>query len=480
MNYLDILETYHGDMLQTLKELVAIPSVTADPVKTVDGEILPCGRAASDALKYMLDKGSDMGFKVFNADNYGGHIEFEGNDGDNIPETFGVVGHLDVVPAGTGWKGDAFVMENRDGVLYGRGVSDDKGPMVASLYAMKAIKEAGIVPKKNIRLIFGLDEEVGVDGMNKYLEIAGQPDLGFTPDANFPLVNGEMGILVFELAQKLTRQTNKDGMRLTKLEAGTASNAVPGSAKAVIAADENCYNLIKDRLAQYIAETEYDIKAKKQGSSLVLESTGIAAHGAHPHLGLNAVSIMMDFLGRLQFSNDEINDYIEFYNEHIGFDLHGERMGCELEDEPSGKLTWNVGLAAINEDLASLTINVRYPVSCSSDQVFEGVNDILGKTRIGVVKLNDIEPIYMDVDTPMVKKLMTAYRDETGCQEAEPFVIGGGTYAKAVNNTLAFGALFPGEEDTMHQVGEKLSLESFFKMARIYAKAIYLNCCEEN
>lgn len=467
MNYLEILETYHDDMLKTLGELIAIPSVTGDP-------------SVSTALDYMLKKGREMGFESFNADYCGGHLEFAGDNGDAVPETFAVVGHLDVVPAGDGWKGDPFVMENKDGYVYGRGVSDDKGPMVASLYAMKAIKAAGIVPKKNIRLMFGIDEEVSVKGMSKYLEIVGQPDMGFTPDADFPLVNGEMGILVFELAQKLTRPSNKDGMRLTKLEAGTASNAVPGNAKAVITADDKYYGLIKDILAQYIAETGYTVKAKKQGSALVIESTGIAAHGAHPHLGLNAVSIMMDFLGRLQFSNEEINDYIAFYNEHIGFDLHGERMGCELEDEPSGKLTWNVGIAAINEDLASLTINVRYPVSCTSNQVFEGVDRTLGDNKIGVIKQDDTPPIYMDVDNPMVEKLMTAYREETGAVDAEPFVIGGGTYAKAVNNTLAFGALFPGEEDTMHQVGERMKIESFYKMARIYAKAIYLNCCEEN
>ena len=478
MNYLEILESYHDDMLKTLGELVAFPSVSAEPVKTADGEILPFGRATYDALEYMLCKGREMGFETFNAENYGGHIEFAGEDGDNKPETYAVVGHLDVVPAGSGWDGDPFVMEIKDDCLIGRGVSDDKGPMVASLYAMKAIKEAGIVPKKNIRLIFGLDEEVGVSGMEKYLEIAGQPDMGFTPDANFPLVNGEMGILIFDLAQKLTRQTNKDGMRLTKLEAGTASNAVPGTAKAVIAADETLYESIRGRLAQYVSETDYDIRAKKQGSSLVIEATGVAAHGAHPHLGLNAVSIMMDFLGRLTFSNDEVNDYIEFYNEHIGFNLHGEKMGCALEDEPSGKLTWNVGIASINEDLASITINVRYPVSCASDQVFEGIEKSLENSKIGIVKASDTKPIYMDVDSPMVSKLMTAYREETGNEDAKPFVIGGGTYAKAVNNTLAFGALFPGEEDTMHQVGERMKLESFYKMARVYAKALYLSCCE--
>ena len=476
MDYLEKLNSYHDEMLQVLGELVAFPSVKSDAVKTTEGELLPFGRNVHDAFEYTLKKGEELGFETFNAENYGGHVEFKSED--ENAGNFAIVGHLDVVPEGTGWDSEPYGMVQKDGYVYGRGVSDDKGPMVACLYAMKAIKEAGIVPHKNIKLVLGLDEETGFVSMDHYLEMAGQPDMGFTPDGEFPLINGEKGIMVFDLVRKFTRSTNKDGLRLTKLEAGLVSNAVPAGAKAVIAADENMYSLIKDRLAQYIMETGYDVKAKKQGTSLVIEANGVAAHGAMPQLGLNAISIMMDFLGRLQFESDELNDFIEYYNEHIGFNVNGENCGCGLEDEASGKLTFNAGIAAINEELATLTINVRFPVSCTAEQVFEGIEKTLDGTQIGIIKKSVTNPIFMDESHPMVETLMNVYRNVTGEADARPYVIGGGTYAKAVNNTLAFGALFPGEEDTMHQANEKMSIESFYKMADIYAQAIYSICCE--
>lgn len=476
MDYLEILDSYHDEMLQTLEELIAFPSVKGDAVKTADGEVLPFGRNVNDAFQYTLKKGSELGFVTFNAENYGGHIEFKSED--ENAENFAIVGHLDVVPEGTGWDNEAYKMSEKDGYVYGRGVSDDKGPVLACLYAMKAIQESGIKPKKNIKLILGLDEETGFISIDHYLERAGQPDMGFTPDGEFPLINGEKGIMVFDLVRKFSRPVNKDGLRLTKLEAGLVSNAVPAVAKAVVTADDNMYSLIKDRLAQYTVETGYDVRAKKQGSALVLEAKGLAAHGALPQLGLNAVSIMMDFLGRLQFINEELNDFIEYYNEHIGFNVNGENCGCGLEDEASGKLTFNVGVATISEDLATLTVNVRFPVTCTSDQVFEGIEQTLENTQIGIVKQSVTNPIFMDEDHPMVKTLMGVYRKVTGEADARPYVIGGGTYAKAVNNTLAFGALFPGEEDTMHQANERMSIESYFKMAQIYAQAIYSICCE--
>lgn len=476
MGYVELLESYREDILKTLGELIAFPSVSLDPVKSTDGKLMRYGRAVQDAYEYMLNLGEENGFDTFDADGYGGHIQFNADESIENPETVGIVGHLDVVPEGTGWDSDPYKLEIKDGYLYGRGVTDDKGPLVACLYVMKALKEAGIKPKKNIRLIMGLDEEKGMTGIKEYLKIAGQPDMGFTPDADFPLINGEKGILAFDLAQRLTRQTTKDGLRLTKLEAGTASNAVPAQAKAVVAADEVIYQHIKDTLSQYVIETGHEIVAKKQGSSLVIEAKGVAAHGAHPELGLNAVSVLMGFLGRLQFSNEELNDFVAFYNDHLGFDVAGERMGCQMKDEVS-ELTLNVGIASINEDLASLTLNIRYPVTKTSDEVFQGIQTSLEGTKLGIVKGDDIEPLYVEADSPMVKIMMDAYREETGDSEAMPLVIGGGTYAKAFEKTLAFGAMFPGEEDTMHQANERKSVENFFKMLNIYAKSIYKLCC---
>lgn len=478
MGYLERLETYKDDMLKVLGDSVACPSVASEPVRSGDGELMPFGRGAHDALLHMLGVGKELGFDSYNVDNYAGYIEFKADKDAEDPKVCAIVGHLDVVPEGTGWKTDPYTMVEKDGFLYGRGTSDDKGPVVASLFAMKALKEEGIVPKHNIRLVLGLNEECGEESIEYYTEHCGQPDMGFTPDGDFPIVNGEMGILVFDIAQKFSTTVNKDDLRLTKLEAGTAHNAVPRIAKAVIAGDSRYFNAIIDRATQYGEQTGYKIKARKQGSSLVIETEGIAAHGAHPWDGLNAASIMMDFLGRIHFANEELNDYIAFYNDHIGFDLHGERFGCKLEDNPSGPLILNVGIANINEELANLSINIRYPVTFTDKDVLGGIEGVLKDTNIGLITRMIQGPIYMELDSPMVSKMLQAYWDETGDTESKAIVQGGGSYAKMVNNILCFGAQFPGEENTMHQADEKFSIDSFMKMARVYARTIYNLCCE--
>ena len=307
MGYLERIDAYKDDMLKTLAEIVSKPSVNAEPVKTADGEVYPFGKGVQEALECMLEIGREKGFDVYNDENYAGHIEWKSENGGN--EYFGIVGHLDVVPVGTDWTTDPFEMVDKgDGFVYGRGTSDDKGPVVACLYAMKALKDEGLEPKMNIRLVLGLDEETGHISADHYTEHCGQPSLGFTPDADFPLVNGELGIMIFELAQKFKTKPAKDEMRLTKLEGGVAPNAVPAYAKAVVAGSKEHYDLISDRAKLYAEETGYKLKTKKQGTSLVIEAFGQAAHGAHPDLGLNAVSILMDFLGRISFASEELND----------------------------------------------------------------------------------------------------------------------------------------------------------------------------
>ena len=479
MGYLERLGSYREDMIKTLGESIAHPSVNADPVRTADGELLPYGRGVHDSLLHMLSVGEAMGFETCNLDNYAGYIEFKvPEDKAEDAKLCGIVGHIDVMPEGTGWTGDPFVMTEKDGFLYGRGVSDDKGPVVACLYAMKALKEEGIVPHSNIRLVLGLNEETGSSSMDYYTEHCGHPDMGFTPDGDFPIVNGEMGILVFDLAQKLAPVRAKDELRLTKLESGTAHNAVPATARAVIMGTSRHYDMIIEQARLFCAETGHKIKAHRQGSSLVVTAEGLAAHGAHPDLGLNAISVMMQFLGGISFASDDLNDFIGFYNDHIGFDLNGERIGCNFKDDPSGPLIFNVGIANINEELATLSINIRYPVTFTDADVLNGIESCLTGTSVGIVKGMVQGPIFMDTDSDMVKKMIGAYVAETGDRESQPIVQPGGTYAKMVNNILCFGAQFPGEENTMHQADEKLSAESFMKMARVYARAICSLCCE--
>lgn len=477
MGYLERIDAYKDDMLKDLAELVSKPSVKADPVKTKNGELLPFGQGVHEALLCALEQGKRLGFDVYNDENYAGHIEWKSEKGGD--EYYGIVGHLDVVPVGTGWSTDPFEMVDKgDGFVYGRGTSDDKGPVVACLYALKALKDEGLEPKMNIRIVLGLDEETGDISAKHYTGHCGHPALGFTPDADFPLINGEKGIMVFELARKFSSKPGKDDLRLTKLEGGVAFNAVPADAKAVITGSKAQYDMIAQRAKLFCEETGYKLKTKKQGPSLVVEASGVAAHGAHPDLGLNAVSILMDFLGKISFANEALNEFIAFYNDCIGFDLHGERMGCHFEDKPSGQLIFNVGVANINEDIATLGINIRYPIKSTDEDVLKGIETVLDGSSIGIVTRAVQKPIHCHREDPVCQKLMKAYVDETGDTESEPMIIGGGTYAKMFNNILAYGAAFPHDENTMHQADEKFSKDSFMKMARVYARAIEAFCFE--
>ena len=473
------------EMISTLKELVAIPSVVSEPVND-----MPFGEDVHKAFSYMLKKAEDEGFETCNIDNYGGHIDFGGQildeDGDVVgiaDETMGIVGHLDVVPAGDGWDHEPFGGQEEGGKLYGRGSIDDKGPVIASFYAMKALKEAEIMPAKRVRLILGLDEETNWEGMTRYLSKVKAPDFGFTPDNEFPAIHGEMGIIIFDIAKKL-KAPKDEGLELRSLKGGQAPNMVPDAARAVLFdKDAQAYEMVKATVAAFREEKKEEIPAFEEGTASVhckgvgksLEITvkGIAAHGSTPEEGLNAISLMMELLGRLNFVSDDVTDFIDFYNKHIGYEPDGKSLGADFEDEASGRLILNAGTIDLNRKAVSLATNIRYPVTFTSEEVYEALMSALDKYELGIVKGKEEEPIFIPADDPFIVTLMNIYREHTGDKDSKPVVSGGGTYARMFNNCVAFGALFPGEPDVMHQKDEYIDIESFVKMTKIYADAIY-------
>ncbi|MDR2088726.1 MAG: dipeptidase PepV [Clostridiales Family XIII bacterium] len=455
------------EMIDRLRALIAIRSVAA-PAE--DGA--PFGAGVRAAFEHMLALARADGFAVENADDCGGHIEFGGDSpgsADADAETLGILVHLDVVPEGSGWSCDPFLGKREGGRVYGRGAIDDKGPAVACYYAMKALKEDGFAPAKRVRLILGLDEETGWNGMERYLARVGPPDFGFTPDADFPAIHGEKGILIFELAKKLGKTTAK-GLELRKFSGGTAANMVADYARAVVRGDS--YDELKAKVAEYRIATGRQVHAKGMGKSLEISANGIAAHGAMPERGLNAISVLMDFLPRTGLVNESVLEFLDFYNGHIGFDLHGERLGCAMEDEVSGPLIFNVGTAAGDAEAMILTVNVRYPVTMTGDRVYEAMLPVVHKYDLGLVKLGHKPPIYVPADDPLVETLMSVYRAHTGDAESRPLVIGGGTYARAAKNIVAFGPGFPGDPELAHQKDEYISEENLIRLAKIYADAI--------
>ena len=345
--------------------------------------------------------------------------------------------------------------------------------MISCLYAMKALKDAGYKPSATIRVILGLDEESEWTGMDYYFSKERRPDFGFTPDADFPLINREKGILVFELAKKFSK-AKSEGLDLRSVKGGNAPNSVADSCRAVLSSkDSGRYEQVKEKLAEYRDETGYKISCRGLGKSLEITTSGISAHGAKPEAGLNAISIMMDFLGRLNFASDDQNDFINFYNQYIGFDLNGRKLGVDFEDEQSGRLIFNVGITEINTEAGKFTINIRYPVTYEDNQIYEPMEPVLTKYDIGLVKLNSKAPLYIDENDPLITTLPEIYKKHTGDEGAEPLVTGGRTYARATGGIVAYGALFPGDEDVMHQKDEYIEIEKLELMTKIYAEAIY-------
>ncbi len=479
------IDANKDEMIRTLQELIAIPSVVSEPVND-----MPFGENVHKAFSYMLKKAEEEDFATFNADNYGGHIEFGGQifdeEGDVVDvsnECMGIVGHLDVVPEGNDWNHEPYGGEIADGKIYGRGTADDKGPVVAAFYAMKALKEAGVNPAKKVRLILGLDEETNWEGMDYYLSKAPQPDFGFTPDSEFPAIHGELGILIFSIAKKLKTPKDK-GLELRTLKGGQAPNMVPDNARAVLFdKDPQVYELVKAKVTAFREEKKEEIPAfadgrasvhcKGVGKSLEITVKGISAHGSTPEDGVNAISIMMELLGRLDFVSDDVTDFIDFYNKRIGYELDGKRLGADFEDKVSGGSVLNAGTIELDKKAVRLATNIRYPVTFTSDEVYEAIMPALDEYDLGLVKGKEEAPIFIPADDPFIVTLMDIYREHTGDKDSKPVVSGGGTYARMFRNCIAFGGRFPDEPDTMHQKNECLDLDSFVTMTKIYADAIY-------
>ncbi len=471
--------------VEFLKEQIQIPSVNGAPVE-IEGKYLPFGEAVDEAYRHFMSKGEKMGFSFADSNGYGGHllwkkeanIEHDNSEGKPSRKTqiFGILGHLDVVPAGEGWTHDPFGGEIEKGYIYGRGSTDDKGPMAASLFAMKALKDAGFRPTCDIRLIAGLDEETNWEGIAHYKDEFGNVDMGFTPDGDFPLVNGEKGLLFFQLVKKI-RPNRGIGLRLSRLEGGYAPNIVADKARAVVLHQEAMqYEHIKERANAICAERGCQIETRRVGKSLELKVFGKSAHGAMPHIGINAISVMMEILGELNFNDEKVNELIDFYNRYIGVETDGKALGVYFDDGMGTPTTVNIGGVSLDKEIITLDVNIRFPVSFTKEAVYRGLDGLLNDYDMGIIPKMESSPLYISENEMLPRELLNAYREETNDYDSKPLVIGGGTYAKAMDNILAFGGLFPGDEDRMHQAEERLSLDRFKEMTKIYVRAIYALC----
>lgn len=446
MDVKSMVEGYRDLLVERLGRLVAVNSAEGKPE-----EDAPFGPGPRDALKLALSMLDEDGMKTVNLDNYIGYGEIgEGS------QLIGIVGHLDVVPAHKedGWDTDPFKMTEKDGILYGRGVSDDKGAVVASMIALKVLKDMQIPLHKRIRLIMGTNEETGSKGLAYYVKKEGSPDYGFTPDGEFPCINGEKGMIGAIYRSKRTD--------IQDIQGGTAKNIVCRNCYAVV--DKNSFS--KKTLEDFFNNHNIEYNLAETGSSVKISVQGVAAHASTPELGKNAISYLLSGLAEAG-SQDP---FVAFYASHFGLSTDGERMGIKVSDE-YGPLTLNNGIISMKDGVIEGSVDIRFPATMNSFQVTKLMKDHL-EDENGIVEITGtVEPLYYAPDTPLVKSLTDAYREVTG-DMTEPMVIGGGTYAKGIDNTIAFGCAFPGNDYKIHNANEWVRIDELLKQAEIYVAGI--------
>ncbi|KYH33274.1 putative dipeptidase [Clostridium tepidiprofundi DSM 19306] len=447
------------DIIKSTADIVKIKSVEGEPK-----EGMPFGEGPYKALEKALSIAQELGFKTVNLDGYVGYAEY--GDGEDY---VAALGHLDVVPEGEDWIYPPYGAEIHDGKMYGRGTTDDKGPIIASLYGLKAIKDLNLPISKRIRIIFGTNEETGSKELEYYLGREKPPVLGFTPDADYPIINGEKGITIFSIVKDFKKKMDGD-IIIKEIKGGQAPNMVPDYCNAVIEVSDK--DTIMNEVKAFAKERGYDLSAEIQENSVIIKSKGVSAHGSLPELGKNAIMQLFEFLGKIDLGNNDVSEFVTFMNKYIGMEVHGESFGCYLEDEVSGKLSFNLGVIDMNEDKVDVVLNLRYPVTKKLEDMMEPFNARIKEFGIRVENFEHQEPLYFSPEHPLIKSLQKVYTEQTG-KEAKLVSIGGGTYAKEMPNIVAFGPMFPGEPDTIHKPNEYIEIDNLIINAKIYAHALY-------
>lgn len=462
INWMDEVMKRKDGFIQDLQRLLQIKSVLDEEHATDDA---PLGPGIKNALQFILDLGEKDGFKTKNVDNLACHLEMgEGK------ELLGILGHLDVVPEGDGWSVDPYSAVIKDGKIYARGSSDDKGPSMAAYYGMKIIKELGLPLNKRVRLILGTDEESNWRCVNHYFQHEEMPTIGFTPDADFPIIVAEKGISNFDLVQPASAEKTDSDIQLISFQSGHRYNMVPDFVEVHLNVKSSPSNIAEDYRA-YLKQTGLDGSVTVTGNELVLTLIGVSAHGAEPRNGKNAGIFIAEFLKDLPLDKNGakfVKTVSQFFDRN-----RGEVFNIEYQDEVSGELTINVGIMNYQADKGGrVCCNMRYPVTFDIENGKAKIKSKLDGEGLLLENFTDTKPLYVKKDDPLIQTLQKVYEEQTG-ETAELLAIGGGTYAKALKHGVAFGALFPGREDVMHQKDEYAYVDDLLKATAIYAQAIY-------
>ncbi|MFA6075456.1 MAG: Sapep family Mn(2+)-dependent dipeptidase [Negativicutes bacterium] len=447
-----LIEENKAAMIASIQESMHFESVKADPQPGA-----PFGVENRKALDHALTLAASFGFQTKNLDGYCGYAEY----GDGA-EYVAVLGHLDIVALGEGWSVPPLEGRIVDNQIIGRGCTDNKGPIIAALYALKAIKDADVQLKRRVRIIFGCNEESGMKDMEYYVAHEPAPAFGFTPDGGFPVVYGEKGGIHPFFSMEIVDKGN--GSYIESIFGGDTMNIVPTAATAIVVTEDT------SGFAK-AASAFPGIIAEVKPGKVVLTASGTAAHGSTPEKGDNAITKLMEFLAKQELTGS-IAEFVRIINRIIGREVNGQLLGIGYEDIPSGKLTLNLARIRCENDVISIGCDVRIPVTFKPEQAADDCALTAANNGLQLEIGKFTHPLYFPKDSYLVTTLNAIFCKHFG-KELEPITMGGGTYAKKLPNTVAFGMGIPGgKSGREHNADENYYLDELMFGTSVIAEAM--------
>ena len=457
MKLKDHIDGSFDEALENIIKIINIKTIKSDEAMGA-----PFGVELKIGLERTLEIAKNLGFRVKNLDNYIGYAEVGQGD-----DYIAILGHIDVVPEGDekGWSVPPYKGVIRDNQLIARGALDNKSPIISVLYSLKAVLDAYPAFNKRVRVIFGTNEESGDEDIRYYLKQEKPPKYAFTPDGRFPVIFSEKGIYTFSFKEKIDLESS----RVIKLEAGSKSNIVPEICKAEIKGFSE--PLLRDTIKIIEKKSNCLFGLKYLSESMEVTCEGKSAHASSPQRGINAILGMFKLLNSILPEKDSLKNFFRFIDTYIGETSNGEKLGIMVRNEEMGDLTINAGITNIINGEVFIKFNVRYPASITESELDTKLGEVAKRHSIIFFKRNHNKPLYFDKSHSLVKTLQQVYKEVTGRDE-EPAALGGGTYAKLMPNTVAFGPNFKEYRGNPHSFDESIDLSMLKQGMEIYARAI--------
>lgn len=454
---IDYLKSNQENIVKDIASLVEIPSVRDESTVDINQ---PFGVEIRNAFDKLIQIAKDKDFVVKDFDGYAIHIEY--GEGE---EVVGVLNHIDVVPIYTKelWKSEPFKVCEKDNYLYGRGVNDNKGPLVGILYALLFLRQLNEKPKRKIRLIVGGAEETTWECMEHYFSINEQPKFAFSPDGNFPIVNGEKGILYFNLKKEI-KEDRLRNHNLVEIKSNKEDGFVCDKIEAIFKTNDK-EDLIK--LLVYYTEIE-EIEEDK----ILVRYIGKRALSRNPHRSYNCAFNLAKDLDKIKNLNDKGIIIKDILNSYFTDDNHGKKLGLYTEDVDMGISTICIMSLLLEKNELSMKIDFRYPKGISWEFIINKINEIGKKENLIVNIYKELKLLYVEPDSELINKLSIAYKQVFG-KEAELFTKGAASYARVLENGVAFGPTIEGDIPNSHQANENISIDTLYKAIEVYIYALY-------